>query len=316
MRCYCPKCEDKPPSSVWPDIDRAAFEALNGAYQALKRLDYEDRYVRWEELFKQEGFPAERKFTPRVEQFFSRYPHFHERILDKLPPARILIQISQLRLNCPVNNQHLNVVQRDMLAYVEEKRQRLCYHELDNICLPLKGKTLDAEGYDTLLRLIARNYPSVGASNRQSATAIAGQANRLLYCMVLRSVGLLEGKHYEDMGSSSRGDIMVYGPSRRANLAIEVKSMKIRERLDKSISAMEGDIAGAGFFDSAKEFTVGQTSRLIEHRCLAIYMPPKTLAKLRPEARSATNYKQLALYRSNENFGSDCLHYSQQGSLP
>jgi len=316
MPCYCPRCEDKPPDVVWPDVYAGALEMLSNAYRVFKRLDHEDSYLRWKELFEREGFPGERTFARHLDRFFSGYPHFHERILDKLPPARILIQISRLRLNCAVDSQHLNVVQRNMLAYVEEKRQRFCYHELDRICSPVKGTAFDGRGYEKVLKLIARNYPSVGASIRQSAIAIGGQANRILHCMVLDSVGLAEGKDYKDMGSSDQGDIMVFGPRRGTNLKVEVKSMKTRERLDKSISAMEGDIAAAGFFDSADEFTVGQTSRLVEHRCLAVYMPPETLAKLSPPVAAATNYRQQKLYRSNERFAGDCLHYSHHGTLP
>ena len=316
MPCYCPSCEDKPPGALWPDVDAGTLEILSNAYGVFKQLDYEDSYLRWKELFQREGFPSKGRFARHLEQFFSRYPHFHERILDKLPPARILIQISRLRLNCAVDSQHLNVVQRDMLAYADEKRQRFCYYELDRICSPLKGTVFDGRGYEKVLKLIARNYPSVGTSIRQSTIAIGGQANRILYCLLLESRGLAEGKHYEDMGSSEHGDIMVFGPRRGTNLTVEVKSMKTRERLGKSISAMQGDIVAAGFFDSAGEFTVGQTNRLVEHRCLAVYMPPKTLAKLPPQVASATNYKQQKLYRSNEQFAADCLHYSRHGTLP
>jgi len=301
---------------VW-QCDADKLELFSKAYTVFKKLDFRGAAVTREELLGQDGFPKQKDWTKGIRsEFFSKYPHFHDLILDQFPEAPVLVLIAQLRLNCNVDSQHINVVQREILAYAREKQERFYYHRLSMICEGYRGRQFDGKDYDDILRSIARNYPNIGRSIMQSGLAIAGEVNRLLYLRLLESVGLKPGTDFNSLGSQEEGDIRVYGPTRDSYLTVEAKSMKARERLGKSISSMHGDVVAVGFFDTAKEFTQGKTSTYAKHRCLAIYMPPDTLKNLPKESASAMNYQQRPLYRSNEVFAQDCLLYHKTGRLP
>ena len=317
MPCHCPRCANTQPAAVWPGLSDEKLALLNQIYSAFKNLDYHDSAVTWAELFRIQGFPSEKEFgNDLIHEFFRQYPHFYERISDRIPPAKVLIEIAKSRLRCDVDGQHFNAIQNEIIAYVSGVRQRFFYNQLNSLCWRFRGELFDGEKYDLILRTIARNYPEIGKSISQSALSIAGEANRQLYLLFLSSLGLQLGQDFEDLGSSERGDIRVFGPHRRTSLTVEVKSVKARERLAKSLAAMDGDKSAAGFFDSADEFTAGKTRAYIKHGTLAIYMPPATLRRLDSSVTSVLNYRQTRLYRSNEEFALDCLHYSRHGVIP
>jgi len=317
MTCHCPKCANAKPAAVWPTLNSEKLRLLDQLHTAFSNLDYHDSHVTWAGLFQTAGLPAEKEVgNDLLQEFFQQYPHFYERISDRIPPARVLIELAKVRLKCDVDAQHFNAIQNAIIAYVSEVRQRLCYNQLDSLCSGFRGVVFDGEQYALILRTIARNYPKIDKSISQSTVSIAGEANRHLHLLFLESVGLRLGQDFEDLGSSERGDIRVFGPQRRTSLTVEVKSVKARERLSKSLSAMEGDKAAAGFFDSPQEFTAGKTRVYVKHGTLAIYLPPSTLRQLASPVASVLNYKQRPLYRSNEQFAQDCLHYSRHGEIP
>ena len=148
----------------------------------------------------------------------------------------------------------------------------------------------------------------------QSIQPTSGRVAERCAGVALEKSGLISGVHFS-CGHKKRSDIFIHHPNMASNKAehrIEVKNVKLRERVVRGLS-FDGDSL-IGFFNDVSEFSP-TTISIIDELCIGtngyFYVPPSILNALHKDKLLSKNTR----IKSNTDFGKDMAKFCKTGSI-
>jgi len=269
-----------------------------------------------------------------ITRSFMYRPTLAKHLLDRLPPADILVAYSAKKCGYDrneINKNNLNEIQKECENFANEiKEDHIDYH-VERIRKKTESKfsyDISSESripYDKFrgflnkfAEIVAEELPEKLNSMSQARVNIGGKANEIITIKTLISEGLEKGKDFEDVSGDAGEDLHIY-VNDKETLHIEIKSLKVRERSGKGVLSIPDPTFLFGYFDDPQELR-GNTEILLKG-CEGVYVPPTTLQKIKEidERKDESIYKTEKngnlFYRTNNIFAADMKNYVENGEL-